>query len=247
MEPAIRNWLLDLILLTASGHELSGPEMSHIDRTLYKNRAIAEFRAEAILSNLDGDANIPVSELDRLCELAAEDLFHIRTLRRASRDGQIAVADLQKTPWHPIYQKYFDESPGLMHLGLASALARREQLLQQGPATLKAPAKAILGQPSLSQAEFEHFVAGIGDWYEAQVMGLAMWGELAGTTSLDLSEKAFVDKAEGQLYENVLLAVQAGDFVISCEDAEKPCRRIAGDVYEMRRLYRLWSSGKIAK
>jgi hypothetical protein len=78
-------------------------------------------------------------------------------------------------------------------------------------------------------------------------VGLAIKEELQGGANPDPSKQAFLAEALQHLYENVLLEAQAGHFVLSCEDSEKLCRRIAEDAYELRRLYGLWSSGKISK
>ncbi len=64
----------------------------------YKRRMAAEFKLTAVAANLDGAASIPVSELDRWCSLAAEDLVRIRTICRAYKEGRLALEELQSSP-----------------------------------------------------------------------------------------------------------------------------------------------------
>lgn len=164
-----RFWFGGQIRKLALQHDLGGPHISRVQKPDYRKQLITQIRTRALAATAAQELNAPLTDLDQLCQLAADELIRIREIRYAHETGKLPTEALRQLPIFPAYRDYFEEAPLLVLRELVETLRerRRSESNESPPELSPPPASKESGGPISHQTR---------EWLTAQVIGFAIPG-----------------------------------------------------------------------
>jgi len=120
--PEIARLLPNLILELALLDDVTGPLASEIGWDKYIAEAAPRWRESVARRLREAGIGVSESELARICQVSASEVFVIRWLNEARLEGEILVEDFNHLPFYPIYQAYFEQSPEIVEKAFRIAI-----------------------------------------------------------------------------------------------------------------------------
>jgi hypothetical protein len=232
-----RAWFGNQIQRVATRHDLAGPHISRLRRSLYRKQLVHELRTRAKAAVEAGTLLVSVKELDRYCKRAAAELITLREIRAAHASGALTTEAMRQLPAYSAFQDYLDEAPPLVYAELMAMVRER----------LNAEPESIDPEP-LSQPDHPAHPpsAQTRAWMELQAFALASaddaWGPVFGSVPQD----DYITDSALRIRRRARRAVAIGDLQVLPEDLDQVCWVAAGEAFLLRSLKAARQNGELS-